>query len=90
MSEASIYEAGKRSWFWLKWKEEYAEGIRETFDLVIVGMYYGRGKEKDHLELSSVRFLMKRNRYLKLLQKWELVLPRQMLKRLTVYSKAIL
>lgn len=46
MSEASIYEAGKRSWFWLKWKEEYAEGIRETFDLVIVGMYYGRGKRK--------------------------------------------
>ncbi|MGB9929703.1 MAG: ATP-dependent DNA ligase [Methanosarcina sp.] len=46
MSEGSVYEAGKRSWFWLKWKEEYAEGIRETFDLVIVGMYYGKGKRK--------------------------------------------
>lgn len=42
----SIYEAGKRSWFWLKWKEEYAEGMRETFDLVIVGKYYGRGRRK--------------------------------------------
>jgi len=42
----SVYEAGKRSWFWLKWKEEYAEGMRETFDLVIVGKYYGRGKRK--------------------------------------------
>jgi DNA ligase 1 len=46
MANNSIYEAGKRSWFWLKWKEEYAEGIRETFDLVIVGKYYGRGRRK--------------------------------------------
>lgn len=46
ISSGSIYEAGKRSWFWLKWKEEYAEGMRETFDLVIVGKYYGRGKRK--------------------------------------------
>ncbi len=45
-SDLSIYEAGKRSWFWLKWKEEYAEGMRETFDLVIVGRYYGRGRRK--------------------------------------------
>lgn len=42
----SVYEAGKRSWLWLKWKEEYAGGMRETFDLVIVGKYYGRGKRK--------------------------------------------
>lgn len=46
MDSDSVYEAGKRSWFWLKWKEEYAEGMRETFDLVIVGKYYGRGKRK--------------------------------------------
>jgi DNA ligase-1 len=46
MSSNAVYEAGKRSWFWLKWKEEYAEGMRETFDLVIVGKYYGRGKRK--------------------------------------------
>ncbi len=46
MGSNSVYEAGKRSWFWLKWKEEYAEGMRETFDLVIVGKYYGRGKRK--------------------------------------------
>ncbi len=45
-SDLSIYEAGKRSWFWLKWKEEYAEGMRETFDLAIVGRYYGRGRRK--------------------------------------------
>ncbi|MCO5384068.1 MAG: ATP-dependent DNA ligase [Methanosarcina barkeri] len=46
MDSDSVYEAGKRSWLWLKWKEEYAEGMRETFDLVIVGKYYGRGKRK--------------------------------------------
>jgi DNA ligase-1 len=46
MDRNSIYEAGKRSWLWLKWKEEYANGMRETFDLVIVGKYYGRGKRK--------------------------------------------
>jgi DNA ligase-1 len=46
MDDSSVYEAGKRSWFWLKWKEEYAEGMRETFDLVIIGKYYGRGRRK--------------------------------------------
>ncbi len=42
----SVYEAEKRSWLWLKWKEEYAEGMRETFDLVIVGKCHGRGRRK--------------------------------------------
>jgi DNA ligase-1 len=45
MNNTSIYEAGKRSWLWLKWKEEYAEGMRGTFDLVIVGKYYGRERK---------------------------------------------
>ncbi|WP_269848754.1 ATP-dependent DNA ligase [Methanosarcina horonobensis] len=46
MSSKSVYEAGKRSWFWFKWKQEYSEGMRETFDLVVVGSYYGRGRRK--------------------------------------------
>jgi len=46
MSNGSVYEAGKRSWLWLKWKQEYSEGMRETFDLVVVGSYYGRGRRK--------------------------------------------
>ena len=46
MNNTSIYEAEKRSWLWLKWKEKYAEGMRETFDLVIVGKYYGRRRRK--------------------------------------------
>ncbi|WP_410508778.1 ATP-dependent DNA ligase [Methanosarcina hadiensis] len=45
-SSNSVYEAGKRSWFWFKWKQEYSEGMRETFDLVIVGSYYGKGRRK--------------------------------------------
>jgi DNA ligase-1 len=45
-SNSSIYEAGKRSWLWLKWKQEYSEAMRETFDLVVVGSYYGRGRRK--------------------------------------------
>lgn len=46
MGDDSYYEAGKRSWLWFKWKQEYSEGMRETFDLVVVGSYYGRGRRK--------------------------------------------
>ena len=52
MNNTSIYEAEKRSWLWLKWKEKYAEGMMETFDPVIVGKYYGRGEGRVHLEVS--------------------------------------
>ncbi len=52
MNNTSIYEAEKRSWLWLKWKEEYAEGMMETFDPVIVGKYYGKGEGRVHLEVS--------------------------------------
>lgn len=39
----SVYQAGTRGWLWIKWKREYAKEIRETFDLVIVGAFMGRG-----------------------------------------------
>ncbi len=38
------YEAGVRGWHWIKWKPEYVKGLRDTFDLVVVGAYYGRGR----------------------------------------------
>ncbi|VVB80959.1 DNA ligase [uncultured archaeon] len=38
------YEAGVRGWNWVKWKPEYVKGLRDTFDLVVVGAYYGRGR----------------------------------------------
>jgi DNA ligase-1 len=38
------YEAGVRGWRWIKWKPEYTKDLRDTFDLVIVGGFYGTGK----------------------------------------------
>ncbi len=38
------YEAGVRGWNWIKWKPEYVKGLRDTFDVVVVGAYYGRGR----------------------------------------------
>ncbi|MBW2977702.1 ATP-dependent DNA ligase [Candidatus Woesearchaeota archaeon] len=43
-SKDSIYKAGTRGWFWIKWKKEYAKGITDTFDLVVVGAFAGRGR----------------------------------------------
>jgi len=39
-----IYEAGSRGWQWIKWKPEYSKKLRDTFDLVVVGAFYGTGK----------------------------------------------
>jgi DNA ligase-1 len=43
-ADDSVYQPGKRGWMWVKWKKEYAEGMEDTFDVVIVGSYYGRGR----------------------------------------------
>ncbi len=45
-SEDSVYQPGKRGWMWIKWKREYAEGLEDTFDVVVVGSYHGRGRRK--------------------------------------------
>jgi DNA ligase-1 len=39
----SLYRAGSRDWQWIKWKTSYGTRVRDTFDLVIVGAYAGRG-----------------------------------------------
>lgn len=69
MNNTSIYEAGKRICLWFKWKEEYVEGMGETFDLVIVGKYYGRGEGRAHSDLSFALPLTKTKSVLKPLQK---------------------
>ena len=38
------YQAGTRGWNWIKWKKEYAKDLSDTFDLAIVGAFYGKGR----------------------------------------------
>ncbi len=38
------YQAGTRGWNWVKWKPEYVKGLRDTFDLVVVGAFHGKGR----------------------------------------------
>ncbi len=40
----STYQAGSRSWLWIKLKASYTEGLADSVDLVIVGAVHGRGK----------------------------------------------
>ena len=40
----STYQAGARSWLWIKLKASYTEGLADSADLVIVGAIHGRGK----------------------------------------------
>lgn len=43
-AEESEYQAGTRGWNWIKWKKEYVKEMADTFDLVVVGAFHGRGK----------------------------------------------
>ena len=40
----STYQAGSRSWLWIKLKASYTEGLADSVDLVLVGAMLGRGK----------------------------------------------
>ncbi|MHA2209586.1 MAG: ATP-dependent DNA ligase, partial [Candidatus Thorarchaeota archaeon] len=40
----STYQAGSRSWLWIKLKASYQEGMSDSVDLVVVGAFFGRGK----------------------------------------------
>jgi DNA ligase-1 len=41
---SSYYRAGAREWLWIKWKQSYASELSDTFDLVVIGAYAGKGK----------------------------------------------
>jgi DNA ligase 1 len=41
---SGVYQAGTRGWNWIKWKKEYVKELIDTFDLVIVGAFSGRGR----------------------------------------------
>ncbi len=38
------YQAGARSWNWIKLKRSYQSKLDDTIDCVVMGYYYGRGK----------------------------------------------
>lgn len=38
------YQAGNRGWAWIKFKAEYRAGEVDSFDLVVVGAYWGQGR----------------------------------------------
>ncbi len=44
MAKNSVYQPGTRGWFWIKWKPEYTKKLADTFDLVVVGAFSGKGK----------------------------------------------
>ncbi len=44
LAKDAVYKAGMRGWHWIKWKPEYAKELQDTFDLAVVGAFYGKGK----------------------------------------------
>ena len=41
---SSKYRAGAREYSWIKLKRDYKNSIEDSFDLVIIGAFYGKGK----------------------------------------------
>jgi DNA ligase-1 len=46
VSDMSIYRAGNRGFLWIKYKKDYHKEIIDTYDLAVVGAFYGMGKRK--------------------------------------------
>jgi len=44
VGSGSEYKAGARGWTWIKYKRSYKAEVADTFDLVPIGAFYGRGK----------------------------------------------
>ena len=44
LKEGSVYRAGARGYWWIKYKREYTAGLSDSIDGVIVGAFQGRGR----------------------------------------------
>lgn len=44
LTDSSIYRAGSRGFLWIKYKKDYTQALVDTFDLAVVGAFYGMGK----------------------------------------------
>ena len=44
LEDISIYRAGSRGFLWIKYKKDYTQALVDTFDLTVVGAFYGMGK----------------------------------------------
>lgn len=44
LSAESTYRAGARGFWWIKYKREYAQGLADSIDGVVVGAFHGRGR----------------------------------------------
>ena len=40
----SVYRAGSRGFLWIKYKKDYQQALTDSFDLSVVGAFYGMGK----------------------------------------------
>ncbi|MHB1434581.1 MAG: ATP-dependent DNA ligase [Thermoplasmata archaeon] len=44
LAPESLYRAGARGFWWIKYKREYTEGLSDSLDGVVVGAFHGRGR----------------------------------------------
>lgn len=44
VADDSVYRAGSRGFLWIKYKKDYQQALTDSFDLAVVGAFYGRGK----------------------------------------------
>lgn len=44
VAEGSLYRAGARGFWWIKYKRDYTQALADTIDGVVVGAFFGRGR----------------------------------------------
>ncbi len=44
ITDSSVYRAGSRGFLWIKYKKDYQANLTDSFDLAVVGAFYGMGK----------------------------------------------